>query len=142
MIAKAVAIVITPTAKCLKCAEMTRAMKRFGYSVGAKIEPKRQGRNRRYDCALGDRPSVIWVIGGRAAGCFHNALRARSFRQVAPVSPPQPVPRPLVPPSGTCQSAAAGARNMECMVHYLWAEPSNSSFRASPHSGLEQEQES
>jgi hypothetical protein len=92
MVAKAVAIVITPTAKCLKCAEMTRAMKRFGYSVGAKIEPKRQGRNRRYDCALGDRPSVIWVIGGRAAGCFHNALRARSFRQVAPVSAPQPMP--------------------------------------------------
>jgi hypothetical protein len=43
MVAKAVAIVITPTAKCLKCVEMTRAMKRFGHSVDAKIDTKSKG---------------------------------------------------------------------------------------------------
>jgi len=38
-------------------------------------------------------------------------------------------------------SAAIGAHNMEHMVHCLEGGPSNSSFPASPQSGLEQEQE-
>jgi hypothetical protein len=45
---------------------------------------------------------------------------------------------PLVRHTGG--SAAIGAHNMERMVHCLEAGPSNSSFPASPQSGLEQEQ--